>query len=66
VQTSNLSRAHRVAADLACGNVDVNGCVNVHPAAPFGGVGISGFGKEGGRWGIEEFMRQKGVGIAIS
>src|SRR5271166_3434590 len=66
VQTSNLSRAHRVAANLVCGNVYVNGCANVHPAAPFGGVGISGFGKEGGRWGIEEFIRQKGVGIAIS
>jgi aldehyde dehydrogenase (NAD+) len=66
IQTKDLNRAHRVASQLVCGNVYINGCVNVHPAAPFGGVGISGFGKEGGRWGIEEFIRQKGVGIVIS
>ena len=66
IQTKNLHRAHRIASELVCGNVYVNGCMNVHPAAPFGGVGISGFGKEGGRWGIEEFIRQKGVGIVIS
>jgi aldehyde dehydrogenase (NAD+) len=31
---------------------------------PFGGFGLSGLGKEGGRPGIEEFLRVKGVGIA--
>jgi len=66
IQTRDLNRAHRVASQLVCGNVYINGCRNVHPAAPFGGVGISGFGKEGGRWGIEEFIRHKGVGIAIA
>jgi aldehyde dehydrogenase (NAD+) len=65
VQTRDLGRAHRVAARLTCGNVYVNGARNVHPAAPFGGVGLSGFGKEGGRAGIEEFVRQKGVAIAL-
>lgn len=65
VQTSNLGRAHRVAARLNCGNVYINGAMNVHPAAPFGGVGLSGFGKEGGRAGLEEFVRQKGVAVAL-
>jgi aldehyde dehydrogenase (NAD+) len=65
VQTRDLGRAHRVAARLNCGNVYINGAMNVHPAAPFGGVGLSGFGKEGGRAGIEEFMRHKGVAVAL-
>ena len=34
-------------------------------ASPFGGVGISGFSREGGRAGVEEFIRVKGVGISI-
>jgi aldehyde dehydrogenase (NAD+) len=66
VQTRDLSKAHRVAAQLVCGNVYVNGARNVHPAAPFGGVGLSGYGKEGGRWGLEEFIRQKSVGVDLS
>ena len=64
-KTRDLSRAHRVAAQMVCGNVYINGARNVHPAAPFGGVGLSGFGKEGGRWGIEEFIRQKSVGVEL-
>ncbi len=65
VQTRDLGRAHRMAARLTCGNVYVNGAMNVHPAAPFGGVGLSGHGKEGGRAGIEEFVRHKGVAVAL-
>ena len=34
------------------------------PTAPFGGVKSSGFGREGGRAGIEEFVRPKSVFIA--
>jgi aldehyde dehydrogenase (NAD+) len=65
VQTRDLGRAHRVAARLGCGNVYVNGAMNVHPAAPFGGVGLSGHGKEGGRAGIAEFVHQKAVAVAL-
>jgi aldehyde dehydrogenase (NAD+) len=65
IQTRDLGRAHRVAANLVCGNVYINGAMNVHPAAPFGGVGLSGFGKEGGRVGLEEFLRHKGVAVAL-
>ncbi|HEV8314284.1 MAG TPA: aldehyde dehydrogenase family protein, partial [Burkholderiaceae bacterium] len=66
VQTRDLGRAHRVASRLVCGNVYINGAMNVHPAAPFGGVGLSGFGKEGGRGGIEEFLQHKGVAVSLS
>jgi len=65
VQTRDLGRAHRTASRLVCGNVYVNGAMNVHPAAPFGGVGLSGHGKEGGHAGIGEFVRHKGVAIAL-
>lgn len=65
IQTRDLGRAHRVAAQMVCGNVYINGAMNVHPAAPFGGVGLSGFGKEGGRAGLDEFLRQKGVAVAL-
>lgn len=66
VQTTNLARAHRVAAALDAGNVAINGgLVNAGPLAPFGGVKDSGYGKEGGRAGIEEYCRVKNVNINL-
>jgi aldehyde dehydrogenase (NAD+) len=65
IWTQNLGRAHRVASDLTCGNVMINGSPNAQPGSPFGGVGLSGFGREGGRWGLEEFIRTKGIGVVI-
>ena len=64
VQTNDLKRAHRLAAELVSGVVHVNGAPNVHAAAPFGGIGLSGFGREGGKAGLDEFLRVKTVGIA--
>jgi aldehyde dehydrogenase (NAD+) len=64
VQTNDLRRAHRVAEELAAGEVLVNGAPNLAVHRPFGGIGLSGFGKEGGRHGIEEFLRVKSVGVA--
>ena len=64
IQTSNLTRALRVAEELQTGEVLINGAANLRVQRPFGGQGISGFGKEGGRLGIDEFLRVKSVGIA--
>ena len=64
VQTADLRRALRVAEELVCGEVLINGAPNLMINRPYGGVGVSGAGKEGGRQGIEEFLRVKGVGIA--
>jgi aldehyde dehydrogenase (NAD+) len=63
VQTADLRRAHRVADELVSGEVLVNGAVNLGVHRPFGGVGLSGFGKEGGRAGLEEFLQVKSVAI---
>jgi aldehyde dehydrogenase (NAD+) len=63
VQTRDLKRALRVAEELVTGEVLVNGAANLRVERPFGGFGISGFGKEGGRLGIEEFLRVKSIGI---
>jgi len=65
IWTQHLGRAHRVASALSCGNVMINGSPNAQPQTPFGGVGLSGFGREGGRWGLEEFIRTKGIGVVV-
>jgi aldehyde dehydrogenase (NAD+) len=64
IQTTNLSRGLRVAEELLTGEVLINGAANLRVQRPFGGIGISGMGKEGGRLGVEEFLRVKSIGIA--
>ena len=50
---------------LEAGGVYVNGASPVTGCElPFGGVGISGFGREGGLEGLLEFVRTKAVAIA--
>jgi aminomuconate-semialdehyde/2-hydroxymuconate-6-semialdehyde dehydrogenase len=63
--TENLSRAHRVGAALRAGTVWVN-CFFVRDLrAPFGGVGDSGVGREGGTFSREFFTEPKAVVMAI-
>jgi aldehyde dehydrogenase (NAD+) len=63
--TGCRTRAHRIAAELEAGEVLMNGAPNLTPRRPFGGIGISGVGKEGGQAGFAEFLRIKSVAIAI-
>jgi aldehyde dehydrogenase (NAD+) len=63
LHTRDLTRAHRIADQLKAGSVYVNGSGRLPPNAPFGGLGESGFGREGGRAGVEEFIRPKTVAI---
>jgi succinate-semialdehyde dehydrogenase/glutarate-semialdehyde dehydrogenase len=63
VFTQDLARALRVSEALDVGMVGLNAGVISNPAAPFGGVKQSGFGREGGREGIEEYLSTKYVGI---
>ncbi|HQZ12075.1 MAG TPA: aldehyde dehydrogenase family protein, partial [Devosia sp.] len=53
-------RANRLAQRLRSGVVEMNG-KPTGAGAPFGGVGQSGNAREGGVWGIEEFMLTKAV-----
>ncbi len=62
--TRDLSRALRVSEALEFGMVGINQGVVSNPAAPFGGVKASGFGREGGFEGIDEYLEVKYVGIA--
>lgn len=67
VQTRDLDRALWAASQLEVGNVGING--GSAPAsynAPFGGVRQSGYGREGGREGIMEFLRVKNVNVVLS
>jgi aldehyde dehydrogenase (NAD+) len=63
VHCHDLDRAHRVAEELRAGGVFINGAMLVEPDTPFGGLGLSGFGREGGRVGIDEYLRPKTVSI---
>jgi succinate-semialdehyde dehydrogenase/glutarate-semialdehyde dehydrogenase len=64
VFTENVSRALTIAEGLETGMVGLNQGVVSNPAAPFGGVKHSGFGREGGSEGIEEYLETKYIGIA--
>lgn len=65
VFTNDLSRAHRMAEALDYGIVGINDGVPSTPQAPFGGVKQSGIGREGGSWGIEEYLEIKYVSVGI-
>jgi succinate-semialdehyde dehydrogenase / glutarate-semialdehyde dehydrogenase len=63
VYTQSLDRALRVAEGIQSGMVGINRGVISEPAAPFGGVKESGFGREGGFEGIEEYLDTKYIGL---
>ncbi len=63
--TNDITRAHRVAGRLEAGSVSINGAPGLSPNAPFGGTHHSGFGRLGGRAGIEAFVRWKNVYVAL-
>ncbi len=56
-------QAEAAARGLACGVAGVNEAAPSNPYAPFGGVKWSGYGREGGRWGIDEYMTVKYLAI---
>lgn len=60
VQTTDGARANRLARALKSGMVEMNGRPR-GAGAPFGGVKASGRAREGGHWGLEEFLEVKAV-----
>ncbi len=62
--TNDLRRALRVGERLETGMLGVNQGIVSNAAAPFGGAKHSGFGREGGREGIEEYLETKYMALA--
>jgi len=60
VQSSDGARLNRLAVKLKAGMVEMNGQPR-GAGAPFGGVKASGRAREGGVWGIEEFLEAKSI-----
>ena len=60
LQTEDKEKAKRVAKKLKAGTIYVNGN-GADPGAPFGGYRQSGNGREGGVWGLEEYLEVKTV-----
>ncbi|MDX6286266.1 MAG: succinate-semialdehyde dehydrogenase / glutarate-semialdehyde dehydrogenase [Frankiales bacterium] len=65
VYTRDISRAIRVTEALQTGMVGLNRGRVSNPAGPFGGVKESGFGREGGAEGIEEYLETKYVALEV-
>jgi aldehyde dehydrogenase (NAD+) len=61
VWTRDVGKAHRVARELQAGTVWVNCYQAMDAAIPFGGVKMSGFGRESGIQHVEEFLEVKSV-----
>ena len=59
--SKDLQRVYRVAEALEVGMVGVNTGLISDPAAPFGGVKESGFGREGSKYGVDEYLVTKMV-----
>jgi succinate-semialdehyde dehydrogenase/glutarate-semialdehyde dehydrogenase len=65
VYTRDIKRALRVIEGLETGMVGLNQGLVSNPAAPFGGVKHSGFGREGGPEGIDEYLYTKYAAINL-
>jgi aldehyde dehydrogenase (NAD+) len=61
LHTSDIRRIERFVRHLEVGTVIVNAAGGLSPTSPFGGYKQSGFGREGGRAGIEEMVHRKTV-----
>ena len=66
VFTQNLARGHRVAAGIRSGVAWLNTYRAISPMAPFGGFGLSGYGREGGAESIHDYTRTKAVWLRTS
>jgi phenylacetaldehyde dehydrogenase len=65
VWTRDLSRAHRVAAEVAAGLFWVNDHGRPDVAIPFGGLRLSGWGREHGRQSVEAYTELKSVMVRL-
>ncbi|MGG1596520.1 NAD-dependent succinate-semialdehyde dehydrogenase [Paenibacillus naphthalenovorans] len=65
VYTKDVSRVLTISEKLEVGNVGVNGAVSANIESPFGGVKESGWGREGGKEGLYDFLETVTVSIQV-
>jgi aldehyde dehydrogenase (NAD+) len=65
IATQDVTAVHTIAAQLRAGSVWVNGDPQMPPSTPFGGYRQSGYGREGGRPGLDEFLQVKNVFVGM-
>lgn len=63
--TKDLSRALRIMRELDYGIIGINDPTPIVAQAPFGGVKESGIGREGGKYGLDEYLEEKFVSIQL-
>jgi len=63
VFTQDINRAMRVVKKLQAGTVQVNCTIKIDPQVPFGGVKMSGLGRENGKYGIRHYTEPKTIFI---
>jgi aldehyde dehydrogenase (NAD+) len=63
VWTTDVARAHRVAGEVNAGTFWVNGYKTIHVASPFGGYGMSGYGRSSGVEALYEYTQTKSVWV---
>lgn len=63
--TQDITRAHRMARGIHAGMVWVNCYKRAHPASPFGGFGMSGYGRDMGFEAIKDYTQSKSVWINV-
>jgi aldehyde dehydrogenase (NAD+) len=66
IWTADVRRAHRVANAVRAGMVWINAYRTVSPAAPFGGLGQSGWGRENGIEAFDAYLETKTVWVELS
>lgn len=64
--TKDLDTAHRVSERLDFGLIGINDGAPSTAQAPFGGMKMSGLGREGGMWGIQEYLDTKFVSVGLA
>ena len=61
VQSKSFPRAHKVASQIKAGQVQINTVYQWHQAVPYGGVKMSGYGRENGRQAFEAYLQPKTI-----
>ena len=65
VQAKDYMRAHKVAGAIKAGQVQINTVYQWHQAVPYGGVKMSGYGRENGREAFEAYLQPKTIWVAM-